>query len=215
MKIDGWTDLIKSVKTPLRLLTLITLIFGSLLYSNTDPKVVWMSLVVLFLITVFCLFYVAKNKTLFPSEIKSIWSKNDLPLTPEERDAWLGSWNCRWTYTSKEGELLPYVDDVIEIENIECVSGELSGIGLSSYVEGDRYFLKGRVSNKRVAHVFYTSSAETAGLSGMFILNRPPIGNITGWWLGAGRSGGDIGGGVTMEKSGKNKDFVIKNYELS
>ncbi len=107
------------------------------------------------------------------------------------------------------------MDDIIDIREIDDKSGELSGIGHSSYAAGLEYSLKGRVSNKSVAHLFYTSPAETAGLSGMVILSRPPLGEITGWWLGAGRKGGDIGGGVTMARHEKNLEFELKTYETS
>jgi len=215
MKIDGWIELIKSIKTPISLLALITLIVGSLLHFNDDPVIAWSAILLLFLIAIFSIVYAIKYQALFPSEIRSIWSKNDLPLDESERDAWQGKWNCRWTYRTKDNELKPYVDDIIEIRTIDYKSGELSGIGHSSYVEGSDYLLRGRVSNKRVAHLFYTSPKETAGLSGMVILSRPPIGKITGWWIGAGRSGGDTGGGVTMERRKNNTKFEIKNYTVS
>ncbi|MDH3972714.1 MAG: hypothetical protein OEV42_00425 [Deltaproteobacteria bacterium] len=215
MKTNGWVEIIKSIKTPISLLALITLIVGSLLHFNPDPVSRWAAIFLLFIITIFTIAYAIKYKSLFPTEIRSIWSKNDLPLEESERDSWLGKWNCRWTFREKDNQLKPYVDDIIEINEIGCNSGELTGMGFSSYIEGSKYFLKGRVSNKRIAHIFYTSSAETAGLSGMVILSRPPIGDITGWWLGAGRKGGDIGGGVTMERHENNLDFKIKKYEIS
>lgn len=214
MKISGWADIISSIKTPISLLALITLIIGSLLHFTNNPAITWTAIFLLFLIAIFCLAFAMKYNAIFPHEIKSIWSKNDLPLDESERDSWLGKWNCRWTFRTKDSKLKPYVDDIIEIREIECKSGELSGIGHSSYVEGSKYFLRGRVSNKRIAHIFYTSPAETAGLSGMVILNRPPIGEIEGWWLGAGRKGGDIGGGVKMERHENNLKFKVRNYEV-
>lgn len=214
MKFGVWGDIIRSVKTPLSLLALIILGVCWLLYKYSSGPVAWTSLGILCFVTIFCVLYIAKDKTLFPAEIKSIWSKSDLPLDPEQRGAWLGKWNCKWTYRTKENKILPYVDDIIEIQDVDIDTGELVGIGHSSYIEGGNYFLRGRVSNKSLAHVFYTSPAETAGLSGMVILSRPPIGDITGWWLGAGRKGGDIGGGVTLEKHDKNPNFEIKNYKV-
>lgn len=214
MKISGWVEIIKSVKTPISLLALITLIVGSLLHFNTGPVIRWGSMALLFVIAIFSIVYAIKFKSLFPTEIRSIWSKNDLPLEKNERDSWLGKWNCRWTFRTRDNQLKPYVDDIVEIQRIDCDSGELTGVGFSSYVEGSRYFLRGRVSNKRVAHIFYTSPAETAGLSGMVILCRPPLGDISGWWLGAGRKGGDIGGGVTMERHENNPDFEINKYQI-
>ena len=215
MKTDGWVEIIKSIKTPISLLALITLIVGSLLHFIDDKVITWAALALLFIITLSSIAYAIKNNSLFPNEIRSIWSKHDLPLEENERDSWLGKWNCQWTYRARDNQLNPYVDDIIEITEIDCKSGELSAIGHSSYVEGSEYFFRGRVSNKSVAHLFYTSPAETAGLSGMVILSRSPIGNITGWWIGAGREGGDIGGGVTAERHENNLDFKIKNYEVS
>lgn len=212
MKMNGWAEIIKSIKTPISLLTLITLIVGSLLHFNSEPAITWAAILLLFIIAIFSIVYVSKNKSLFPMEIRSIWSKNDLPLEAHKRDAWLGKWNCRWTVRDKDGQLIPYVDDIIEIKKIDCQNGELIGHGLSSYEEGEKYSLRGRVSNKGVAHLFYTSPVATAGLSGMVILSKPPIGKISGWWLGAGRKGGDIGGGVTMEQHTHKPDFKIKNY---
>ncbi len=216
MKIDGWADILSSVKTPISLLALISLIVGSLLHSQSGPKIIWLSFLLLFLVTTTCVIYIAKTKTLFPSEIKSIWSKSDLPLPKQESEAWIGKYNCRWTYRTKNNEMKAYVDDVIEIESVDPATGELVGTGLSSYTEGNKYFLRGRVSNKRIAHVFYTSSSEEAGLSGMVILSRPPVGGVTGWWLGAGRDGGDIRGAVTMEKrENDSSNFEIRSYEVS
>lgn len=215
MKVGGWADVIGSVKTPLGLLALITLIIGGLLYRYDSGPIASVSLIILGFLAIFCVLYIAKDKTLFPTEIKSIWSKNDLPLESEHKDAWLGKWNCRWTYRTKENEILPYVDDIIEIQDIDIDSGEIAGVGHSSYIEDGNYFLRGRVSNKNLAHVFYTSPAETAGLSGMVIMSRTPLGEITGWWLGAGRRGGDIGGGVTLERHETNPNFEIKNYKVA
>ncbi len=215
MKIEGWVGIIKSIKTPISLLALITLIVGSLLISNDNKIIIVASLALLFLITLFSIVYMLKSNSLVPNEIRSIWSKRDLPLEESERDSWLGKWNCRWTYRARDNRLKPYVDDIIEIKEIDSKTGELSAIGHSSYSEGSNYFFKGRVSNKRVAHLFYTSPSETAGLSGMVILSRPPVGDIEGWWLGAGREGGDIGGGVTAERHENNIEFEIKNYDVS
>jgi len=214
MKTDGWVEIIKSIKTPISLLALITLIVGSLLHFTDDTTIAWSALALLFTITLFSIAYAIKNKSLFPIEIRSIWSRHDLPLEENERNSWLGKWNCRWTYRALDNQLKPYVDDIIDIKEIDPENGELSAIGHSSYLEGAEYFFRGRVSNKRVAHLFYTSPSETAGLSGMVILSRSPIGKITGWWIGAGREGGDIGGGVTAERHENNIDFKIKNYEV-
>lgn len=211
----SWIEIIKSVKNILSLLVLITIILGTVIIIKDDGIVTVSSILLLFIITLFCIIYAVTSGSLFPNEIRSIWSKNDLPVDDHEAHAWLGKWNCRWTYRTKNGQLMPYVDDIIEIQNIDSKSGELSGIGFSSYVKDSEYFLKGRASNKRVAHMFYTSPVETAGLSGMVILSRPPLGEITGWWIGAGREGGDIGGGVTMEQHKNNPDFKITNYEVS
>ena len=215
MKTSGWADIIRAIKTPISLLALVTLIIGSLVLTADNPVVTWTALLLLFLLALFSIVYGIKNNALFPSEIRSIWSKNDLPLEESERDAWLGKWNCQWTYRATDGQLKPYVDDILDIGEIDQKSGELSGIGHSSYAAGLEYTLRGRVSNKSVAHIFYTSPAKTAGLSGMVILSRPPIGEITGWWLGAGRKGGDIGGGVTMDRHENNLDFELRNYDTS
>ncbi|HEC19730.1 MAG TPA: hypothetical protein ENI97_10355 [Gammaproteobacteria bacterium] len=211
---DTWVDIIKSIKTPVSFLVLITLVVGYLLHDSDNPIILLGGLALLFLITITCIVYAIKHNALFPGEIRSIWSKNDLPLSTEEAQAWLGKWNCRWTYRDTNNQLKPYVDDIIEITEVDQDSGEITGIGYSSYIENENYFLRGRASNKRVAHLFYTSPAATAGLSGMVILSRPPLGDITGWWLGAGRKGGDVGGGVIMQRHEENPDFEIRNYDV-
>jgi len=213
--INSWVEIIKSIKSLLGLLALIVVIVGSVIIIKDDQSVTFIGILLLFLISIFSMIYAIKNESLFPTEIKSIWSKNDLPIEENERGSWLGKWNCRWTFRAKDNQLKPYVDDIIEIKEVDYKSGELTGVGYSSYVEGSEYYFKGRISNKRVAHMFYTSPAESAGLSGMVILSRPPIGEITGWWIGAGRKGGDIGGSVTMERHENNPDFEIKYYEIS
>lgn len=214
METGNWVNIIKSIKTPISMLVLVTLIVGSLLHVTDDPIVQWGALILLFIIVISCLIHAIKNNALFPNEIISIWSKNDLPLDIGENEAWLGRWNCRWTFRSKDNQLKPYVDDIIEISEVDCETGEITGFGHSSYTKGARYTLKGRASNKRVAHIFYTSPTATSGLSGMVILNRPPIGDITGWWIGAGRKGGDTGGGVIMERHDNDTEFKLQNYEI-
>ncbi|HXH64729.1 MAG TPA: hypothetical protein VNH42_04370, partial [Mariprofundaceae bacterium] len=124
MKISGWAEIINSIKGPLSLLALITLIVGSELHFSPGPVVRWSTMLILFAITLFCIVYIMKNNALFPTEIRSIWSKNDLPLEESERNAWLGKWNCQWTYRTKDNQLRPYVDDMIEIQEIDGKSGE-------------------------------------------------------------------------------------------
>lgn len=215
MKIPDWFNVIKDVHKPIQLLAFLSAIVATLILFTKDFHVTWVSLLILLIVTVACIVDLMKNKAMLPTEIRSIWSKHDLPLEKSEGDSWIGKWNCRWTYHTKDRQLKPYVDDIIEIEAVDYKSGVLSGIGHSSYVEGEKYYLRGRASRKGVAHIFYTSPRETAGLSGMVILNHPPIGEIVGWWIGVGRKREDIGGGVTMERHEKNTNFKLKTYEVT
>lgn len=216
MNIKGWAGLITAVKTPFNILVLIILIVGTILFKTFGQNPLFDAFMILILVSapLYGIYLNARQKALMPDEIRSIWSKNDLPLNIQLAEAWLQKWNCRWSFQSKNNDLKPYVDDIIEIEHVDQETGELIGKGYSSYHKDVFYKLHGRISNKGVAHIFYTSPKESAGLSGMIILNRPPLGNMTGWWIGAGRKGGDIGGGVIMEKHENNPDFVIQNYEV-
>lgn len=215
MDTSGWVDIIKSIKTPMALVALIVLILGTVLViPNIEFKIKLIVLAVMIIFLIFIVAWAVKNDALFPVEIKSIWSQSDLPLSDTQRDAWLGKWNCRWTYLDQHGLLKPYVNDMIEIREIDSKTGALSGGGISSYVEGKEYPLRGRVSNKSVTHIFYSSPAETVGLTGMFILKMMPMGEVSGWWIGTGRKGGDVGGDVTMERHEKNPDFKLENFEM-
>ncbi len=107
MKTSGWADIISAIKTPISLLALVTLITGSFVHVAKNPVVTMTALLLLFLIALVTIVYAIKNNALFPSEIRSIWSKNDLPLEESERDSWLGKWNCQWTYRTKDGQLKP------------------------------------------------------------------------------------------------------------
>lgn len=220
---QSWPKILESIRTPLSLMGLIVLVMAVILIIVL-PKVEGLQLQVLIIIGSFIvLFAVIVAMTLhtfskgnpYPEEILSIWSKEDLPISELEKQCWLGKWNCRWTYRSIKGELLPYVDDVVNIESIDPDTGKLNGTAISAYGSGETYRIVGRISNKRIAHIFYSSPPPRTGLSGMAILSRPPVGDLSGWWLGAGRQGGDIGGGVTMSKAQVGDNFELKVYPVT
>ncbi len=106
------------------------------------------------------------------------------------------------------------MDDIIEITDVNSNAGELTGVGYSSYVKDKQYSLRSRTSNKSVAQIYYSSPDTHTGLSGIVILNCPPIGNINGWWIGAGRHREDTGGGVSLEKHSETPAFELKNYKV-
>lgn len=149
------------------------------------------------------------------SEISSLWSEEDLPIPQDFAESLKGRWNCRWTYRKPSGELAPYVDDKIDIQTVDHKTGRLEGRGLSVYISGANYKVVGRVSKRRLMHIFYSTPPPRMRLSGIAILRVSPLGNLQGWWLGTGREGGDIGGHtIWKQESGDDQDFKIKSYPI-
>jgi hypothetical protein len=146
--------------------------------------------------------------------IASLWTTDHVPLPGDMAAAWRGCWHCRWTYRTPGGGLVPYVDDVIRIEEVDSRTGSLTGTGLSAYTPSSIYKVYGRVSKKRLGHLFYSSGAPHFGLAGMLILRMTPLGEVRGWWLGVGRQGGDVGGRVTWVRETTDPDFRPRVYEV-
>jgi len=218
---QSWWKILESVKTPLSLLGLIVLVVSTVL-TFTITRLTGIPQIILIFGSLFLLFAVVvvvttrsfRKQSRFPEEIPSIWSSEDLPISESEKACWLGKWNCRWTYRTKKRELKPYVDDVVNIETIDTETGKFTGTAISAYGEGVTYKIVGRISNKRIAHIFYSSPPPRSGLSGMAILRRPPIGDMDGWWLGVSRDGGDIGGGVSWSRSQTGDSFQVRFYPV-
>lgn len=218
-----WPQILKSIQTELGLMGIIIFIIAAILIyvlpsvdGDMQAVIIIGSLCLLFTIILAIMLHVFIRGNPYPEEVMSIWDEQDFPLSKSERECWLGKWNCRWTYRSASGELHPYINDVIDIESIDVKTGRLKGIGSSAYDNGvTHYKIAGRISNDRTAYIFYSSPPPRTGLSGIAILRRPLVGNLNGWWLGAGRDNGDIGGEVSMSKSQGNNDFELKVYPAS
>ncbi len=95
MEASNWVDIIKSVKMPISLIVLVTLIADFVLFETNNDIVHLGTLALLFIITISVLAYAIKNHALFPLEVIKTWNKDDLPLTKDSRESWLGKWNCR------------------------------------------------------------------------------------------------------------------------
>ena len=149
-----------------------------------------------------------------PSEISSLWTEEDIPIPQDFAESLKGRWNCRWTYRKPSGELAPYVDDMIDIQTVDYKTGILEGKGLSIYGSAAGYKIVGRVSKRRLMHLFYSTPPPKMGLSGMVILRVSPLGNLQGWWLGTGREGSDIGGNTIWIRESDDKDFKMKSYPI-
>lgn len=149
-----------------------------------------------------------------PSEISSLWTEDDLPITKEYAQSLIERWNCQWTYRTPTGELAPYVDDTIVIEDVEDKTGKISGRGLSAYGPDANYKVFGRVSKRGLMHLFYSTPPPKMGLSGMVILRIMPIGDLKGWWLGTGREGGDVGGFISWKRAKADQEFQRKVYPV-
>lgn len=149
-----------------------------------------------------------------PSEISSLWTKDDIPIPKEYSQSLIGRWNCQWTYRTPAGELAPYVDDTIVFEGVDDKTGKIIGRGLSAYEPDSNYKVFGRVSKRGLMHLFYSSPPPRMRLSGMVILRIKPMGNLTGWWLGVGREGGDVGGFTSWTRAKADQDFQRKVYPI-
>jgi hypothetical protein len=151
-----------------------------------------------------------------PSEVAALWTDEDIPLPSPLTQSWIGTWNCRWSFRAANGKLRPYVDDRVSIESVDQKTGKVTGRGLSAYACGETYAIHGRASRRRLAHFFYSSPAPRFGLSGMVILRMTPVGEVRGWWLGAGRDGGDVGGEITWTRAehDHDKEFHPQVYPM-
>jgi len=212
--------IINTIETPLKLYALIALIVdGSLiatalaLDAGTDRTILIIGSIILLLAIIVFTGLKIMNKSPLPKEINAMWTSEDIPLTEEITNSWRGQWNAEWTYKYKKDEFRKYVDDQIFFEKIDMKTGEFEGYGISSYETKKRYILRGRISKRGICHLFYSSSPPYS-LSGVSIIKMSPMGELSGWWLGVGRKGGDIAGEVQLKKGYPNDDFEIKAYPV-
>lgn len=148
------------------------------------------------------------------SSIDPLWNEDHLPVDSTHGDLWIGEWNCSWFYKNKKNQLAPYVDDTIKITSLDKKTGLIEGKGTSCYGPQE-YIVKGRVSKKGIAHIFWLSPPPRFGMTGMAILSFKSDGSINGWWLGISRKSTEIGGNVVWARPNKNKDHKVLAYEAS
>ena len=178
-----------------------------------DITIIGMILVLVLVVALAGWRYTSPREVL-PSEISSLWTEDDIPLPKEYAQSLIERWNCQWTYRTPAGELVPYVDDTIVIEDVDDKTGKISGRGLSAYGSDANYKILGRVSKRGLIHLFYSTPPPKMGLSGMVILRITPMGDLRGWWLGAGREGGDVGGFVYWKRAKTDQEFQREVYPI-
>lgn len=129
--------------------------------------------------------------------LSEFWGPQNYPIPLDAARNWAREWHSRWAYRDLNGELRPYVDDVIILDEPEGDDGFISGRGRSTYEKGVFYHVAGLVSTRDVGFFYYSTPGKSQ-LAGMFILKMNPMGTkARGWWLGSGRDEGqDIGGQV-------------------
>lgn len=187
------------------------------------------SFVVVILISLFIAAYVIKvvegNKPEpIPQKDREVMEKflplgtpEDVPLSKEEANRWAKKWNCRWTYMSESGQLLPYVDDniTIHLDRIDRDTGYVRCWDESPYRRGTTKFkLFGRISKRNMALMFYAGYEDFMDFIGVIILRMQTSG-VYGWWLGVGKDNTDVGGQFTWKDASMDPDFRPREYDLS
>jgi hypothetical protein len=171
-------------------------------------------IIILILVVLFAGWRYTSPGEALPTEVKSLWTKEDIPIPQKYADNLKDRWNSHWTYRRPEGDLVPYVDDTIIIEDVDCKTGGIIGRGLSAYGKDANYDLRGRASKRGLMHLFYSTPPPKVGLSGMLILRITPMGDLNGWWLGTGREGENAGGFVKWERAEAGDEFQRKVHPV-
>jgi hypothetical protein len=137
----------------------------------------------------------------------------DAPISAQNVARWLGRWNCRWMIHVEGSHLAPYIDDGITLQHIASETGTARGVGHTAYGSGGTYKVKGRIIGGRIGIFIYSSDESlSSGLDGMFIVRMNAVGEVSGWWVGRGRDGMEIGGRVILERYKDNEPFEPKLY---
>jgi len=111
------------------------------------------------------------------------------------------------------GHLAPYIDDGITLQHIASETGIVRGVGHTAYGSGRMYKVKGRIVGGRIGIFIYSSDESLfSGLDGMFIVRMNAVGEVSGWWVGSGRDGMQIGGRVILERYKDNEPFEFKLF---
>jgi hypothetical protein len=143
----------------------------------------------------------------------AIGSLGGQPVSDEDARCWEGPWNCRWAYRTDSGELRPYVDDRIRIDSVDRRDGSVKGTGISVYEKDFQYQISGRVNAEdNFAQLIYSTPPPRVRLAGLFIVRLTTSGDLSGWWLGTDREGGDIGGAVTCTKPERDHGFHPRDH---
>ncbi len=150
-------------------------------------------------------------------QLLALGTKEDIPLGKTKARRWAKRWNCRWTYMSESGRLLPYVYDNVTIDpdRIEQETGLMCGRGESPYRGGTTYELFGRISKRDLALMFYKGQEDMEALMGVIILRMKTGGTVHGWWLGIGKENMDVGGRFTWTEASSDPDFRAREYDVT
>ncbi|MFQ5585606.1 MAG: hypothetical protein ACE5GF_02105 [Thermodesulfobacteriota bacterium] len=160
---------------------------------------------------------IPKDQREVMQQLLALGTKEDIPLSKATAMRWAKRWNCRWTYMSESGRLLPYVDDNVTIapDRIDLETGLIRCRGESPYRDGTTYDLFGRISKRNMALMFYRGHEDLEALMGVIILRMKAGGSVHGWWLGIGKENCDVGGQFTWTEARGDPDFHAHEYDLT
>ncbi len=209
----------RNIKTTIGLFGAIVLAIESVLFllakdaTGGDKTILIVGmLLILVLVVVIAGWRYVKHGDRPTSDVQSLGAAADLPLGSGAVRNWCGTWNCRWTYQAGDGTMKPYVDDRVNIEELNARTGKLSGVGFSLYAPGETYRIRGQVSKRRMAQLSYGGTGPFDALSGFVLLSMSPTRQVQGWWLGIARNGVHTGGRVTWERSQEGDAFEPQAY---
>ncbi len=160
---------------------------------------------------------VPKGQRQVMEQLLALGTKEDIPISKAKTIRWAKKWNCRWTYLSESGKLLPYVDDNVtfDLDRIDTEHGLVVGRGDLPYLGGTTYQLFGRISKRDMGLLFYRGRGEIEALMGIIILRMKTNGDVYGWWLGIGKENMDIGGRFTWTEARRDPQFSPREYDVS
>lgn len=204
------------IETPIQLYYVLALALGAGLSALVvvSPSLSVQLLAIGGMIVVFVVIVAATRET-NPEVEEVFWGD----LEPGQVKDYLTDWHCRWCARTDDGGLVNYLDDTVEVTNVDAASGEMEAEATIVYEDkpGQKYKLTGRVSKKGLAHLYYSSPHPYQEKKGMVILQFDfQKDTASGWWLGEGRTNEtkkSVGGEVTWWRADRyHEEWEDKPY---